>query len=185
MRPTRLANILRVWEQATKSEMADGLSWYANAHDDAKTIASTVEIGAGCIAALSPGLRWDNNVEAARRIIDRESLDGLGVRWYDGVRKAEKIRDGRRPDSVLKGNKVRAFYQCIRRPDTRLHVCIDGHAYAIWAGRRIALADTPTLTDKLYYTLSEDYTLAGNAVGVLPHQIQAVTWTVWRRLHDV
>ena len=133
----RQINILKVYHQASAAELQSGMRWYQQAHEDATAIANTLPIGAGAIAALSPGLRWESNVEAARRVIAGESLDGLGVRWYDGVRKAKRIAKGHNPLVVLKGNKVRAFYSCILSPDASQSVCVDGHAYSVWAGKRI------------------------------------------------
>lgn len=183
MRPTKLANLLRTFEQASRTELSEGLAWYQNAHEEAAEIHKDIRIGAAVVAALSPGLRWERNIEAARRVIADESLDGLGVRWYDGVRKAQRIIGGASVASSLKGNKVNAFYRCILNPQNRTHVCIDGHAYSVWAGRYVTLDQTPTLTDKLYHAVANDYTVAANAVGILPHQFQAVTWGVHRRLY--
>lgn len=178
-------NILRVYDQATAEEIREGLEWYSSAHEEIKAIHPDIRIGAAIVAATSPGLRWERNIEVGRRIIDGEDLTGLGVRWYDGVKKAKRILKGSNPLVVLKGNKVRCFYQCLLKPDNRLAVCIDGHAYAIWKGKRVTLNDVPTLTDRLYNAIARDYMEAAQTVGVLPNQLQAVTWVVWRRLHGV
>ena len=183
----RERNILRVYDQATRDEVRDGLVWYQNAHEDAIAISfpRSVVVGAGMIAALSPGLRWERNVKAAERLINNQTLEGLGVRWYAGVDKAQAILLGEHPDKVLGGNKVRAFYRCILNPNDGLSVCVDGHAYAIWCGRRITTADTPALTDRMYSRITGDYIAAARTIGMLPMQLQAITWCTWRRLHNV
>ncbi len=179
-------NILRVYDQATADEVRQGLEWYSQAHSDCRELHHDVSVAAGVVAALSPGLRWERNIEAARRLIDGESLDGLGVRWFANVRKAERIlHNDERPEHVLGGNKVRAFYACISNPQTRLFVCVDGHAYAIQAARRIRLDETPKISDRAYNVISRRYTQAAATASVLPHQMQAITWCVWRRLHGV
>lgn len=189
MNTVRQNNLLRCYHLATMEERDSGMTWYRDANCEADRLAVEngidVQQSAGIIAAVSPGLRWERNVACAERIIKGEVLDGLGVRWYDGVWKAEKILRGKAPMHVLRGNKVRAFYACILDPSNRLHVCVDGHAYAIWVGRRVTLDDVPTLNDRLYTRIAADYANVAYQVGITPCQLQAITWVTWRRLHSV
>lgn len=183
----RQLNIHRVYSQASADEISTGLGWYKDAHQQADDIRGklTVLQCAGIIAALSPGLRWENNIEAAERIIKGRSLKGLGIRWYDGVKKARRIKRGENPSVVVQGNKTRAFMALLANPDNAVSVCIDGHAYAIAVGRRIPLDEIPPITDSLYNKLSADYLTVARAIGILPCQLQAITWVTWRRLHGV
>jgi hypothetical protein len=176
-------NILKVFQMATQDEHCVGRQWYESAHKDARRLGVPIETAAGVIAAISPGLRWEVNIEAARRIIAGESLVGLGVRWSRNVRKAKAILAGRAPCDVLKGNKVRAFYACILAPSQCQSVCVDGHAFSIWKGKRIGLDKTPPIGNPLYRRISTDYAKAAKQVGLCPHQLQAIVWGVWRRLH--
>jgi hypothetical protein len=182
-------NILRVYHQATADELVCGLNWYRDANCEADRLSQEkgilIEQSAGIIAAMSPGLRWDRNVEAAERIIQSRSLDGLGIRWYDGVRKAKRILRGHSPCEVLKGNKVKAFYHCICHPQNETSVCCDGHAYSIWAGRRITLDDVPPMNNRLYHRIASDYVIVSRDLSVSPCQLQAITWCTHRRLHEV
>lgn len=183
-------NLLQVYHQATVDEMASGLTWYRDTNCEADRLAEenglTIRQTAGMIAAVSPGLRWERNVECAERIIRGETLNGLGVRWYDGVHKAKRILRGHDPSTVLKGNKVRAFYACILSPSAASgSVCIDGHAYSIWTGRRVALDDVPPINDRLYNRIATDYAIVAKDLAIAPCQLQAVTWCVWRRLQGV
>lgn len=181
-------NILAVYHQATREELRAGLSWYADVNEECARLAQTYRVtmqqAAGVIAALSPGLRWENNVEAAERMLAEEPLDGLGVRWYANVRKAEAILNASDPFVALKGNKVRAFYACILTPDKGLSVCVDGHAYCIWTGRRIGLDKVPELNDRLYNRIASDYMSVARVVQLQACQLQAITWLTWRRLHN-
>lgn len=191
----RVQNILSIYHRASRLEVDAGLRWYFTAHEEAERIGlplrpytlkqSTTFTGAALIAALSPGLRWERNVEAAERVISGEGLEGLGVRWYDGVRKGQRILAGERAEDVLKGNKVLAFWDNIRNPVDSQAVTIDGHAYAIWSAERITLDDIPPISDKLYLRIQADYVEAANVVGIRPHQLQAITWTAWRRLSGI
>lgn len=176
-------NILAVYNQATTSEHSGGMAWYETAHDEAAKLHSDITVGSGVVAALSPGLRWESNIEAARRVIADERLDGLGIRWYANVFKAARIARGEHPSKVLGGNKVRAFWRCIESPLNPLFVCIDGHAHAITTGEYVPTHSTPKLSDKVYRSLSARYSDAADHAGILPLQMQAVTWCVWRRLH--
>jgi len=180
-------NIASVLAQATDCERSEGLRWYQDAHD--KSIADVSNdpvVAAGVVAALSPGLRWERNIPAAARVAarpEKPDLMGLGVRWWDGVRKAVRILAGESPETVLRGNKVRAFYRCILNPCDDFAVCVDGHAYSIWHGKRTTLDETPNLTDERYETIAAAYRKVAKEVGLLPMQVQAITWVVWRRLH--
>jgi hypothetical protein len=78
---------------------------------------------------------------------------------------------------------VRAFFACISEPATTQAVCIDGHAYSIWAGRRITLDAVPPVSDRLYNRIVGDYVVVAKHLGIRPHQLQAITWVAWRRLH--
>lgn len=182
-------NILRVYHQANVDEIRDGLNWYRDANCGADRLAEenglTIRQTSAMIAATSPGLRWERNVECAERIIRGESLEGLGVRWFDGVRKAQRILRGHNPDVVLKGNKVRAFNSCIADPSLTMAVCVDGHAFSIWQGRRITLDEVPPMTDRLYHRVADDYCRVSFDLAIRPCQLQAITWVAWRRLNGV
>ncbi len=186
---TKQLNIHRVYSQATADEMSAGLGWYKAAHDEAARLAKennlTIEQTSAIIAALSPGLRWERNIEAAERVIRGRSLNGLGVRWYDGVKKARRIRKGQNPAVVLKGNKVRAFWSNILNPARSSAVCVDFHAHSIWSGNRWTADKAPSLSDGLYNRVATDYVVVAKDLGLTPCQLQAIVWVAWRRIHDV
>lgn len=178
-------NILKIYRQATADELRAGAEWYLNAHNAARTLHADVSLACGVIAALSPGLKWEVNVEAARRVIAGESLKGLGVRWTRNADKARAIAAGKPALDVLKGRKVRAFYACMLNPTNADCVCVDGHAYAIWANQRVPTDATPNIGAPLYRQISAHYVRAAKRLGLQAHQIQAITWVVWRRLVGV
>jgi hypothetical protein len=183
-------NILRVYHQACAGEIDAGLRWYSQAHDEAKRIQparGNISLSQVCaiIAVLSPGLRWERNLAAADRVIRGEGLEGLGIRWYRGVRKAEQILNGEAIADVLQGNKTFCFYDNLFNPSRSERVTIDGHAWAIQAGIRLTLDKIPSLSDKQYRRIEEDYQTAAGEVSIRPLQLQAITWCVWRRIHGV
>ena len=185
----REQNILTVFNQATADEIQQGKHWYADAHKQgirlSKTYGISVYAACGIIAAVSPRLRWERNVEVAERIIQGRELDGLGVRWYANVRKAKLILAGNMPANILRGNKVRAFYDNLVQPERSLCVCIDGHVWAIAHGKRISLEDVPPIGRRAYNRLSVSYATVAKQLGLRPSQLQAVVWVVWRQLHNV
>jgi hypothetical protein len=69
-------------------------------------------------------------------------------------------------------------------------VCIDGHAYSIWAGETIRTTKTPKIGPRLYEQIARDYTAAAALIGShapsheipSPAQLQAITWLTHRRL---
>jgi hypothetical protein len=189
MNMTPLKNIQAVFDQATEAEQREGKGWYQSAHNACKMLATVHGISlnqaCGITAALSPGLRWERNLEAAECVIAELPLDGIGIRWYANVRKAWRILNGETPEVVLGGNKVRAFYDNILQPKRSLSVCIDGHAFAIAAGKRITLKNTPNIGRRAYNRLSGSYSTVAKRVGIRPCELQAIVWVVWRRLHAV
>jgi hypothetical protein len=182
-------NILRVYEMASADHVRQGVSWYHEANAEVSRMVSAfplcipVSVGAGIVSALSPGLRWERNIEAAERILARESLEGIGVRYRRNIAKAERIRDGSDPDKEFAGRdrpKTRAFWKLLCDPADKLMVCVDSHAYSIWVGERIVADDTPHIRGRLYDRIAWDYVAVSRSLGLLPNQLQAITWIAWR-----
>lgn len=196
MIPITYGNILAVFFNATDLETSNGAGWYSTANDAALIMAErysvSLEIAAGVIAALSPNNRWERNLTDANSMIRAYSIGGhsaaesIKVGTYNANKiKALAILSGDDCLQILGGLKVRAFYDCIIGGDS---VCIDGHAYAIWQGERITTTQTPKITPKVYAAISADYRRAADTVNNIlganysAAQIQAITWTVWRRM---
>lgn len=125
-----------------------------------------------------------------------------GKRWpvghgYDGVAKAIRIYRGEHPRTILSGGKIRSFYNNLIDPDAEHDVTIDTHMINAAANR--------LLTDKKAISMatsSPKATMQGHvaavgvkplladvirelakAHGVRPHEMQAVIWNQWLRLH--
>jgi hypothetical protein len=191
------AYILATFFHASAQERADGASWYDRASVAAAEIAAECSLSisgvAGVVAALSPNNRWERNCADAERLCrlytagGAESAAACVVSTY-GANKAKALRvlAGEPPLTVLGGLKVRAFYECIIGSTTS--VCVDGHAYAIWAGERIATTQTPKISAKLYAAISAAYIQAADTVNAVTGasysaaQVQAITWLTWRRM---
>ena len=167
-------NIMSVYRRALSSDVEAGMSWYARAHDIARE-AADVSIGAGILSALSPRMPWKRNVILARQgfvsPLDGGALTGSLV-------KANRILAGEHPLAVLGGLKTRAFYQNILAPSDDVTVTVDTHAI------KIAGLNRDSVGKGMYNDIADGYREVAAYVGILPQQIQAITWTTWRREID-
>ena len=192
-------NVLAVYQLANTADIAQGATWYHVANTIAGRLARKYDISerqaVGVIAALSPRNKWERNTADAENLIrvftsDPESVDSVKVCTF-GRNKAKAIEILRLSDPVreeqvlgiLSGPKMQEFYGCII--GVHDEVCIDGHAYCVWAGDRISLANVPKIGAKLREKIKVAYCRAAQEVDVTPAQMQAITWCAWRRIHGV
>jgi hypothetical protein len=187
------ARILDVWKLATEAERNEGMFWYWDAHAFALTLdPERPERAAGVIAALSPMKSWKDNCILAARAFEQGFASGaLGANVY----KADAILSGADPLEILGGHKVRNFYKSIINPMDPNAVCIDRHAFDIAVGRITNDQTRAALKRKgLYESFGAAYERACRAIirdedeevtDIVPSQLQAVTWTVWRRLKGI
>lgn len=180
------ARILRVWESASSAEIDAGLRWYSDARAFACSLdPSRPERAVGVIAALSPMKGWRDNCALASRAFRQGYASGaVSV----NARKADAILSGADPLEVLGGAKVRNFYRSIIDPADADAVCIDRHAFDVAVGR---VTNDPTRRalsrSGVYDSFGAAYRRAARIISkdgynIVPSQVQAVTWGVWRRL---
>lgn len=191
--------LLALYYGASPQELQEGLDWYKNAHEACDAIGRgygiPVEKVAGVVAALSPGLQWKLNLEQAeyfiRHVQAGASMDDacalpVGVYGKGNRRKAYRIlkSDGAF-ETVLgllgkRGPKTRAFFTNIANPYSYGAVTIDRHAKGA-AYNIIENRDKLTIVkESEYLTLQKVYQNVAARIGILPHQLQAVVWVVWR-----
>lgn len=180
------ARIVDVWRQATVKEMVEGMDWYKDANALAVRLSpADPASAAGVIAALSPMMSWGQNINiAVRAYADGKASGAL----FSNVAKADRILAGERPEDVLGGDKVRAFYGVIADPASDA-VVVDRHAFDIAVGRVTNNESRQGLSRKgVYASFASAYVRAAKAISaetgmdISASQVQAVTWTVWRRL---
>lgn len=173
-------NILAVFDKATPRQVAEGVAWYPEGNRIARDIGEgDIELGAGILAALSPRVKWSENIAAAYEV----KIHGWTTTQLQlNVKKAAAIRNGAKPLDVLGGKKVRAFYQAILQPgDQNPAAVIDRHAVAVWVGA--SLTDDqmkPLQRVGVYEKIAQAYSDAAALRGVSTHTVQAVTWVAWR-----
>ena len=175
------ANIRKVWDLATPSQRARGLTWYKDANDIARVMGD-VKMGAGVIATLSAQRGWNQNVRLAL-----DAADGMEVRTAgDQQRKLSRILSGVDPAGVLPLQiKTGQFYQCILNPDHPTAVVVDRHAHDIATGEFLGDAQRGLSYLKRYTIFAEAYRAVARQVLVTPCQVQAVTWVVWTEALDL
>ena len=188
-------NILACYHRATPSDREEGLYWYATAHNDAAAIAArhgvTVAQAAGVIACLSPGRTWGLNLQDANDLITAfvagKRLPMVGSYGRNNVNKARSILQGIDPLHVLRastGPKTRAFYMLILDPSDTHTVCVDRHAKAVCLGRVGSDADKSNVVRPNQYAFyARHYQTLALRLGLAAHQVQAICWTTWRRVH--
>ena len=204
-------NIIKMYEQASKQEIAETSKWYSDAQKFTETLSlefnnqiSSIKI-AGVVAALSPRNEWNRNKFDAEQICKEflsnkyYQLNLFGYHFllnskvctfHANKSKAIKIllSDDSEIETILKGNKLISFYRGIIG-DTEA-VCIDGHAFNIACNRVSSLAEVPAISDKNYRTLQNVFRDAKNFINkryglnLKTGELQAVTWNEYKRLHN-
>ncbi len=185
-----IRNITTVAERAGCDDWKAGTEWYWEAREQVARLATEAQIplrvACHIVAVLSPGIRWESNILAARAVaLDNVGMAPLG--YPANIAKAmELLARWRRGDpaweTVLTGPKVTAFAETLFNPDTEdSDVVLDVHAIGIAFGRRYTVKTTPDLRQEERRRLDKAYRIVAKRYGVKPHQIQAVTWVTWRR----
>ena len=189
-------NITSVYRDADATQYNEGLLWYSDAQRAAYHIAEKYDIAVyivvAVIAALSPNNKWSRNIVNADALIGAfirgDGLLSVKVSTYHAMkRKAWDILVAR-PDydgakAMLKGQKITSFFCDIMG---EFNVTIDGHARNIAYGERVGLTDDRTnIGVREYRALQAAYQEAARRVGLMPYQLQAITWRVWRDRHGI
>lgn len=188
--------VLQAYENASSEDKFHGMVWYDDAllacEDLTADIPYGVEQIAGVMATVSPGMVWDENETAPKRIIDLH-WNGIPTGEWTGfstyphnLEKAERILD--EDLSAIKGDKVTNFYRAIMG-DTQavtvdrwmVRIVMDDPRYGTAGG---GTKDKATMSSsKTYYAIAEAITESARLIGINPRELQAITWTYYRRMH--
>ena len=189
-------NITSVYRDADETQHAEGLLWYSDAQKAAHDIALKhdvpVYLVVAVIAALSPNNKWTRNIVNADSLIGAfirgDGIDSVKVSTYHKMKAKAWDILAARPDyegakTMLKGQKITSFFMDIMG---EFNVTIDGHARNIAYGERVGLTDDRTnIGVREYRALQAAYEEAARRVGLMPYQLQAITWRVWRDRHGI
>ena len=189
-------NITCVYRDADETQHAEGLLWYDQAKQAAYRMALKhdvpVYIAVAVIAALSPNNKWARNLVNADALIgafvNGDGIDSVKVSTYHKMKQKAWDILAARPSyngakAMLKGQKITSFFMDIMG---EFNVTIDGHARNIAYGERVGLTDDRTnIGKKEYRALQAAYEAAAERLGLMPYQLQAITWRVWRDRHGI
>jgi hypothetical protein len=189
-------SILNIYQLANRQENTEGLVWYEIANRFARTIARKHDISlvqvAAIIAALSPATHWAQNIIDTEHLIIVGSSKATVSTYHRNKLKALKFLHGKLEpidhyigDKKYSWTKTASFFTNILNPTIAGKVTIDRHAL------RIAHGYTMTSDDAIYYgntirkyqTTSQAFFTVSKDLGLLPQQLQAITWLAYRRLY--
>lgn len=182
-----VTNILNCYNSASDAQISEGMAWYRDAHEYAKTLPVPLQNAAAVISALSPASRWSTNKLEAAALI-------AGIKGYRFTTYGQNVTKARAcitdPDpgrlfNAKTGAKTLNFYRNILNPEDPDWVTIDRHAAAVAEGR--TNSGSVVLTPKKYREYAAAYIEAARQIGILPCQLQAVCWVrhIAREYEDV
>ena len=192
---TELENSIKsIYSLANIEEQTDGRAWYHIAHEFTGTIAKRHNLSivqtAAILSSLSPATHWSQN------ILDTENLiingkDSTVTTYHRNKLKALKFLSGElNPvdhyivDIKYSWTKTAAFFINILNPNEVNKVTIDRHAIRIAHGYEMTADDAIFYanTRQKYNETARSYFTVADDIGILPQQLQAITWLAYRRL---
>lgn len=180
--------IVALYGLATADERSDGRTWYQRCSRFVETLAKnygrTVADVAGIMSVLSPATTLEQNIIDLCNVMAEDDDRPVGT-YGPQYLKALAIRDlGIDPVDVLGENKTAAFWANIVNPNEPGRVTVDRHAARVAAGWQMSPDDAYyfTNTPKKYGIMERAYKRAAERLGLLPHELQAITWLVYKRL---
>lgn len=197
--------IVSLFKSANADDLAYGLGWYQTAHEFCLSASErhgvTVETAAAIVAVLSPRTEWQMNLRQADAILGGGTAptffrtlakcaallaaDGLADPLdvtYSGTFAIGGVERVTVNQPALGGTKVRSFYDNILRPSTSEAVTVDRHAWDVVDGA-VGTDDSRRGLERVgtYSAITARYVAAARILGLMPHQVQAVTWSTWKR----
>lgn len=179
-------NILDTYNASTSYEVAAGASWYTEAHEFCLRLSRLYNIPRDNVVAvcavLSPRVTWAACCSATIKVLESWRAGTYEVSGIPGLHinkeKAYRILDNDDPN-YLGGDKVKSFYQNISDPNSPDYVTVD-----VWA-RRVCEGDhslpAASISEKAYLNYKDAYCEAAGIIGLLPSELQAITWVTIRR----
>lgn len=167
---TYYQNYLALVLESNFGQVEQAAIWYADAekvaHEVARNLDTTLEIGASVISAFSPRERWSSNVEKAVAFSLGKKVTGLS----NNLKMAQgSLTLG---FDALKGQKTNAFARAIAGDQNA--VVID-----VWMMRAAgAEKDSPNKTE--YAEMSQAVKRVAHKFGLTPRTTQALIWILVR-----
>lgn len=182
-------NLDTALRQVPAHKVREAQDWYARAHEEATKVGrkagaghNATKVGAGVIAALSPGVDWDQNVEVAHHIAEY----GYVPKTYGGYKasadKARRVMAGEPNDEVLGHLKTGNFAHNIEDPSDSSFVTVDSHQHNAAVGwKHPWKSNVYGLQNRKRYDILARATQAVAQRHDLPATAaQAASWTGWK-----
>lgn len=188
--------IIKAYRYAQKNRLINqGKNWYKHANKLAQNLCLQYRISldkcAGVISALSPGVTWEQNQTDATMLCQLYDLNlhndafthhRFSTYSRNVLKAVEILNSDKKPIEYFSNNqcgfKTRHFYLNILEPKNNNGVTIDRHALAVSLG--LNASPKQGLTKNQYYNCSDHYERIAGKVGVLPHELQAITWVAYK-----
>jgi hypothetical protein len=176
-----------------------GRAWYAKAAQDIHEVSSSYrerfDTTAALVAILSPGSKWESNIDDACAVLEYWELYKAGtisavdfgdvrvLTYKANVGKAWSLLYGMHesemdPEDAIRkyctGPKVSAFYRCLVGDADSL--CLDSHAINAWCGRRVTGTKLPGVRTESLRRCRADYIRAASLAGETVASFQAIVW---------
>lgn len=190
---TARKNIRNVLGQASPVEITEGRAAYELYNKTLQEIAQTFELSlsrvAGAFSALSPNSDYQGNLRSLLTLCmgfkgGMQEADCTVSTYNTNRAKAWRLLQGEDFNTVYKGLKVRSFYRNLIEPDHPRAITIDGHMVNVFRGE-VHVMSNSGITPRQYEHIAGNYRLIARQQGLLPCQLQAILWLVWKRLHRI
>jgi hypothetical protein len=191
-------NILRVFRRADQIDLDEGLSAYFHYRQMMESLGTfygyPMERVAAAFSALSPNNDYVGNLRSLVSVMlgHKAGLPpaGITVTSYRAcARRAYLYLDGVPFLDHARGPKTRSFFVNITRPWLPHFVTVDGHMVSVWRGERLRMKEVATTkavsSHRRYERVADDFRLVAHRLGILPSQVQAVAWFVWKRINNI
>lgn len=188
------ANVRRVFDLADVTDYNEGLLSYRRYNEVMQGLADYYGVrlpaAVAVFCALSPNSDYKGNLRSAASVLkgftEGVPVEFIRVSTYKHCRdRAYSYLTGVNFLASVSGKKIASFYRNILNPDDPEPVTIDGHAVNVWRGRRENLKAVVVGRGFNYDQVARDYRLVARDVGLLPNQVQSVTWFTWKRIHSI
>lgn len=188
----RRSNIRKVLDAADETDINEGRLAYFRYHEVVKRLAAFYDVpfpkAVAVFAALSPNVDYNGCLRSTATLLkgwsDGVDVNLMRVSTYNHCRdRAFLYLEGVDFLATVSGKKIRSFYMNILNPLDPWPVTMDGHAVNVWRGRPVLLKSV--VGDFHYETVADDYRRVARDVGLLPNQVQSITWFAWKRIHNI
>ena len=184
-------NITKCLLKASPDNYEQGLNAYQGYHDTLRETALKAgfqfEKVVAAFSALSPGNKLELNFKDLDTLINAvktlKEASSLRLHCYSAcTQRAYEYLTGWEDFKRTRWNsKTFNFYNNILNPELADYVTIDRHAIEVWYGKEVdENIRRKHFNTKQYELIADDYKTVAKKTGLLPQQVQAITWHSWR-----